>query len=85
MKEIKVRVECNYPDTITDEHTVVDNTEFIEVDDFNNLYEVLNEKQEEGILNHVHLEFYYRGNNICYSVGHVMVPFKDKVPVSIHL
>lgn len=84
MKEIKLRVECNYPDTVTGKHTIVDNTEFIEVDDFNNLYEVLKEKQKEGILNHVHLEFYYQGNNICYNVGHVMVPFKDKVPVSIY-
>lgn len=85
MKEIKLRVECNYPDTITDKHTVVDNTEFVEVDDFNHLREVLKEKKEEDILDHVHLEFYYQKNGLYYSVGDVMVPFKDEVPVSIHL
>lgn len=85
MKKIKLRVECNYPDTITGKHTIVDNTKFVEVDNFNELYEVLKEKQEEGILDHVHLEFYYVENKLCYSVGDVMVPFKNNVPVSIHL
>lgn len=85
MKEIKLRVECNYPDTITGKHTVIDNTKFIEVDNFDNLRKVLKEKQEEGILDHVHLEFYYQKNGIYYSVGDVMVPFKDKVPVSFYL
>lgn len=87
MKKIKLRVECNYPDTVISKHTVIDNTKFVEVevDDFNHLYKVLKEKQEEGILDHVHLEFYYQENSLCYSVGHVMVPFKNNVPVSIRL
>ena len=40
MKEIKLRVECNYSDTVTGKHTIIDNTEVIEVDNFNNLYEL---------------------------------------------
>lgn len=85
MKEIKLRVECEYPDTVTGKHTVIDNKKVIEVDNFDDLRKVLKEKQEEGILDHVHLEFYYVENKLCYGVGDVVVPFKDKVPVSIHL
>lgn len=85
MKEIKLRVECNYPDRITGKHRVIDNTKFVEVNNFDDLRKVLKEKQEENILDHVHLEFYYVENNLCSSVGDVMVPFKDKVPVTFHL
>lgn len=85
MKEIKLRVECNYPDTFTGKHTIIDNTKFIEVDNFENLLEVLKEKKEEGVLDHVHLEFYYLENKLCRSVADVMIPFKDKVPVTLDL
>ena len=85
MKEIRLRVGCNYLDTITGKHTVINNTKFIKVNNFDDLYKVLKEKQEENILDHVHLEFYYVKNNLCYSIGDVMIPFKDNVPVSLHL
>lgn len=83
MKEIKLRVECNYPDTVIGKHTIVDNTEVIEVNDFNDLYKVLKEKKEENILDHVHLRFEYLDDGIYYSLGSVTIPFNDKVSVSI--
>lgn len=85
MKEIKLRVECNYPDTVTGKHTIIDNTEVIEVDNFNDLYEVLKEKKEENILDHVHLRFEHLDNGIYYSLGSVTIPFNNKVSVYIHL
>ena len=71
---MKVLVEMNYPDSTDISEEFVDGDKFEEVKDFEELYQLLKDVNNEDLLNHVHLEFRDDNNDF---VGKITILLKD--------